>query len=214
MNDQQLWHHIKEGNKLAFKQLHEKYFNQMCLYTLKSVEESGLVEDIVSDCFIKIWENRNKMEIKSSVKHYIFLMLRHLIIDFHRKKKFLTESIEKVPEPAQEEAFDELEQYAALYSALEQLPDQRRKILEMAIFDSMSYSEIAEKLKISKNTVKTQMGRAYRFLKENLSREDFYLFFFISRFSSSTDVSHVRQRSSKLDSALAQSKHSRPAKLN
>lgn len=71
-------------------------------------------------------------------------------------------------EPADEEAFDEQEQYQALYSTLEKLPLQRRRILEMAIFDSLSYNEIAEKLKISRNTVKTQIGRAYRFLKENL----------------------------------------------
>lgn len=175
MNDLQLWHHIRGGNRLAFRELYDKYFNQMCLYTLKSLDESMVVEEIVSDCFIKIWENRRKIEIKSSVKHYIFFMLRHIIIDFHRKRSFLTESIEKVPEQAQEEAFDELQQYAVLYSALEQLPIQRRRILEMAVFDSMSYAEIAEKLEISKNTVKTQIGRAYRFLKETLSREDFYL---------------------------------------
>lgn len=181
MNDLQLWHQIKEGNRLAFKELYNKYFNQMCLYTLKSVDESMVVEEIVSDCFIKIWENRSKIEIRLSVKHYIFFVLRHIIIDFHRKKSFLTESIGKIPEPAQEEVFDELHQYAALYSALEQLPEQRRKILEMAVFDSMSYSEIAGQLKISKNTVKTQMGRAYRFLKENLSREDFYLLVLFNR---------------------------------
>ncbi len=175
MNDLQLWHTIREGNKLAFRQLYDKYFSQMCLYTLKSVDESMVVEEIVSDCFIKIWENRGKIEIKSSVKHYIFYVLRHIIIDFHRKRSFLTESIEKVPEQAQEEAFDDLQQYAVLYSVLEQLPVQRRRILEMAVFDSMSYTEIADRLQISKNTVKTQMGRAYRFLKENLSREDFYL---------------------------------------
>lgn len=177
--------------------MYDKYFNQMCLYTLKSVDESMVVEEIVSDCFIKIWENRSKIEIRSSVKHYIFFVLRHIIIDFHRKRSFLTESIGNVPEPAQEEVFDELQQYAALYSALEQLPDQRRRILEMAVFDSMSYSEIADKLKISKNTVKTQMGRAYRFLKENLCREDFYLFVLFSRSSFSSDVFSCRQYSNK-----------------
>lgn len=181
LEDKQIWGNIKKGDKTAFKQLHEKYFHQMCLYTLKSVDESGVVEEIVSDCFIEIWENRNKIEIRSSVKYYIFLMLRHNIIDFHRKNKILTDSIERTPEPAEEEVFDEQQQYAALFSALEKLPGQRRRILELAVFDSMTYNEIAQKLKISKNTVKTQIGRAYRFLKENLKPEDFYFFFIIHR---------------------------------
>lgn len=181
IEDKQIWDNVKKGNKVAFKQLHEKYFNQMCLYTLKSIHESGAVEEIVSDCFIGIWENRNKIEIKASVKYYLFLVLRHSIIDYYRKKKFLFDSIERIPEPAQEEVFDEQQQYATLFEALEKLPGQRRRILELAVFDSLSYNEIAQKLDISKNTVKTQIGRAYRFLKENLNPDDFYLFFLLHR---------------------------------
>ena len=181
LEDKQIWDNIKKGDKKAFKQLHEKYFHQMCLYTLKSINESGAVEEIVSDCFIEIWENRDKIEIKTSVKYYIFLMLRHNIIDFHRKNKFLTDSIERIAEPAEEEVFDEQQQYAVLFEALEKLPEQRRRILELAIFDSMSYKEIAQKLEISRNTVKTQIGRAYRFLKETLKPEDFYFFFIMHR---------------------------------
>ena len=72
-------------------------------------------------------------------------------------------------------------QDALLFSFIEKLPYQRRKILEMAVFDSMTYTEIAEKLGISRNTVKTQIARAYRFLKENLNTEDFHLFVILHR---------------------------------
>jgi RNA polymerase sigma-70 factor (ECF subfamily) len=106
-------------------------------------------------------------------------MLHNSVIDFHRKRKIQTEQVEKMQEPSDEEVFDDQEKYTKLYSLLEKLPLQRRTILELAVFDSLSYHEIAEKLKISKNTVKTQVGRAYRFLKENLSQEDFYLFFLL-----------------------------------
>lgn len=181
MRDQQLWNNIKKGDKKALKKLHDKYFNQMCLYTLKSVHETGVVEEIVSDCFIKIWENRKKIEINVSVKHYIFFILRNSIVDYSRKTKFLTKSIDEIQEPVDEAYFDEQKLYADLYSALEVLPEQRRQILELAVFDSMTYQQIAEKLNISKNTVKTQIGRAYRILKERLDPKDFYLFYFFQR---------------------------------
>ncbi|MEN6454852.1 MAG: sigma-70 family RNA polymerase sigma factor [Prolixibacteraceae bacterium] len=177
LEDRQIWENTRNGSRAALKALHDKYFNQMCLYALKSVSESGAVEELVSDCFIKIWENRDRIEIKTSVKHYIFLMLRNNVIDFHRKRKILTEQVEKVQEPPDEEIFDDQEAYAKLYSLLEKLPLQRRTILELAVFDALSYKEIAERLKLSKNTVKTQIGRAYRFLKEHLDPGDFYLFF-------------------------------------
>lgn len=181
MEDKRLWKNIKSGDKKALTDLHEKYFHQMCLYAHKTTDNSGIVEELVSDCFIKIWENRKKISIKNSVKNYIFLILRNSIIDYFRKKQVHQETLENLPEIADENYFDEQKQYAFLYQALEKLPQQRRKILELAVFESQSYKQIAEKLNISKNTVKTQIARAYRFLKETLDPKDFYLFYIFSQ---------------------------------
>lgn len=177
MQDNHLWKNIKRNDKQALKELHDRYFHQMCLYAFKNIDNCGLAEELVADCFIKIWENRKKIVINTSVKHYIFLMVRNSIIDYYRKKRILTDNLDEIPEPADEKFFDEQQQYARLYQALQKLPDQRRKILEMAVFENMTYQQIAEKLDISKNTVKTQMGRAYRFLKETLDPKDFLLWF-------------------------------------
>ena len=61
---------------------------------------------------------------------------------------------------------------ARLKKAIDKLPEQRKKILEMAAYGNMSYKEIAETLDISLNTVKTQMSRAYRSLKGRTDREN------------------------------------------
>jgi len=173
-----IWKNIKQGSKTALKHLHDKYFNQMCLFAFKSTEDSRMVEELVSDCFIKLWENRKTIEIKTSVKHYIFLMLRNGIIDNYRKKSFRTEPLTEIPDLGTQDVFDEQEQYAALYAAIEKLPQHCRRILKLAVFDLFSYDQIAEKLKISRNTVKTQMARAYRFLRENLNPKYFLFFYF------------------------------------
>lgn len=180
LEEKHIWEQIRNGSKQSLQELHNRYFNQMCLYAFKSVKESGVVEELVSDCFIKLWENRKKIKITTSVKHYIFLILRNSIVDYHRKKRYLTESLETVPEPADESFFEEQKKYARLYSIIENMPEQRKKILELAVFDSLTYDQIADKLNISKNTVKTQMGRAYRYLKENLDRKEFMLFYFFA----------------------------------
>ena len=181
MDDKVIWEKIRHGNKLALKRLHEKYFSQMCLYAYKSTQDTGIVEELVSDCFIKLWENRKKIEIKTSVKHYIFLMLRNAVIDHHRKKRFFTEPLTEIQDPGSETFFDEQKEYAVLYTAIEKLPQQCRRILELAAFEALSYDQIAENLQISRNTVKTQMARAYRFLREKLNPKDFLFFYFIRR---------------------------------
>jgi RNA polymerase sigma-70 factor (family 1) len=170
-----IWENIRKGDKNALQNLHNKYFYQMYLYARKSTNgNAGLAEELVSDCFIKIWENREDIDIKISIKHYLFLILHNSIIDYYRKKRILTDPItEDIEEPGGEDVFDDQEEFAQLYSVLQKLPDQRRNILKMAVFDSLTYNEIAGKLNISRNTVKTQIARAYRFLKENLDPEDF-----------------------------------------
>ncbi len=178
MEDLDLWHKIKKGNKQALKKLHHKYYYQMCLFAIRSTNgNSGLAEELVSDCFIKMWDDRNKIEISASVKQYLFRMLQNNIIDHFRKKRIISEPINKdYTSPGNEKDFDDQKQYALLFKAVKMLPEQCRKILELAVFEGLTYNQIAEKLGISRNTVKTQMGRAYRFLKEKLDPKDFNFF--------------------------------------
>jgi len=183
LEDLYLWKRIQQGDKNALERLHTRHFHQMYLYAARHLkEESGLAEELVSDCFIKLWEHRKRLQIQLSVKHYLFVILHNNIIDNLRKKRLRTEPIsEEIPVPGDEKFFDDQKQYAKLYLAVKKLPEQCRKVLELAVFESLTYDEIAEKLHISRNTVKTQMGRAYRFLKEKLDPRDFNLFLIIKR---------------------------------
>jgi len=172
----ELWGNIKKGDVKALQKLHETYFFQMCLFARKTVHDNQAIENIVSDCFIKLWENRKNIEIKTSLKSYLYQVLRNQIIDHYRGKQEKLQLMEELPHIANETDFDVQERYAKLYKAVSKLPEQRKIILELAVFDSLTYQQIADKLNISKNTVKTQIARAYRFLKESLEPRDFYFF--------------------------------------
>ncbi len=165
----------------ALKELHTRYYHALFLFTLKSINDHQLAENLVSDCFIKLWENRQNIIIKSSVKSYLYRILKNLIIDYHRSKTEITELFDKLPDIPVEQEFEKQQRYSRLYQILQKLPEQRRKILELAVYDSCSYQQIAEKLGISKNTVKTQIARAYRFLRESLDPRDFYFFCFLKK---------------------------------
>jgi RNA polymerase sigma-70 factor (ECF subfamily) len=183
VEDSTIWKDIKQNDKKALRKLHDKYFHQMYLYASKSTKgNEGLAEELVFDCFIKLWENRKRIDIHDSVKHYLFLILHNHIIDHFRKKKLLTVPLaDDFKAPGDEKFFDDQKQYARLYLAVKKLPDQCRKVLELSIFESLTYQEIAEKLHISKNTVKTQVGRAYKHLREILDPKDFNFFLVIRK---------------------------------
>ncbi len=174
MDDNYLWRDIKQGDRQALKKLHGKYFHPMCFYAARSIRgNSCLAEELVSDCFIKLWENRKKIDIQTSVTHYLFIILHNAVIDQFRKKNMLTEPYsQEFSAPGDEDEFDKQLEYARLHLAVRKLPDQCRKVLELAVFESLTYKEIAEKLQISCNTVKTQIGRAYKRLREILGPKD------------------------------------------
>jgi len=175
--DQQIWESIRAGNVGALRTLHDRYFFALCHFADKSLHQLPVSEELVSNCFLRLWEQRKTITIHQSLKAYLYFMVRNQVIDYVRANKNKLVAVdEKIPEIPTEEEIDRQEFYAILYRAIGKLPEQRRQILEMAALDSMTYREVAEKLSISVNTVKTQMGRAYQFLKEEIGDRRFTLF--------------------------------------
>ncbi|WP_159517034.1 RNA polymerase sigma factor [Sunxiuqinia indica] len=179
MEDQNIWRNIVADDMNALKRLHDKYYSQLFLWACKYLQQETVIEELVSDCFIKLWNRRKYIIIEKSLKAYIFLVLRNQIVSYIRKDKNKFEvKVKELPEVPTEESINEQEYYANLYKAIQRIPEQRRKILELAVFESLTYREIADRLDISINTVKTQIARSYQFLKEELDPKDFVLLHF------------------------------------
>ena len=82
----------------------------------------------------------------------------------------------------EETAFEDLEtdRLEFLFSIIDKLPEERRKIFLMVSVKNMKYQEVADVLGISVNTVKTQLVRSIRFLREQINNDLFFtLFFFL-----------------------------------
>lgn len=183
MDDQNIWGKIENDDVDALRILHDKYYYPMWLWASKYTRNETLAEEFVSDCFIRLWERRRHIIIEKSLKSYLYLMLRNQMVSQARKsKRKLVIGSDYLPDLPDEATISDQDYYAALYLAIQKIPEQRRKILELAAFESFTYKEIAAHLNISVNTVKTQMGRAYQFLKEELDPKNFQLFhFFLKR---------------------------------
>ncbi|MGV8091599.1 MAG: RNA polymerase sigma factor [Mangrovibacterium sp.] len=175
-NDLTIWENIRKGDLNSLRVLHDRYFIQLCVWTQKVIPDQFLSEELVSDCFVKLWLGREHILIQKSVKGYLFFMLKNQIIDHSRKSHLHTLDLDSLPDLPDNETFNRQDFYAELYEAIQKLPRQRRKILQMAAFDSLTYKEIAAQLDISVSTVKTQMVRAYQFLKKELDPKSFILF--------------------------------------
>lgn len=124
--------------------------------------------------FVKLWINKNKIKIKHSVKSYLYIAVKNQSINYINKKSRLSSlddklGITEVKGVSPEEDSIKNEMYKAVHEAIDNLPDQCRKIYLMKKYDDLSYNEIGEILGISINTVKTQMKRAMKSLLKNLA---------------------------------------------
>lgn len=167
---------IQRGNKSAFKKLFNAYYDPLCQYAFRFCNgDIEVVEDVVQEVFVRIWEKRESWSPQIAVKAYLYRSVHNQAISNIRKRRYespMEASVESTVLSADHSPLDLIHQKevnVSLQRAINKLPERRREILVLRILHEMSYKEIAEMLDISVNTVDTQLRRALKLLREELS---------------------------------------------
>jgi RNA polymerase sigma-70 factor (ECF subfamily) len=172
----QIAERIKMGDEQAFELLFRKYFVRLCSFTNKFINDPDLSREIVQEVFMKIWEGRENINPDDSLKSYLFKIAQNLSINNLRRAKVESryKEIFKLVYVDHEEFSShesllakELEENISL--SIGKLPPECRKIFELSRTEGLKYKEIAETLHISVKTVETQMSKALRILRDELS---------------------------------------------
>lgn len=146
----------------------------LCLVSFSIVKDSDVAKDIVQDFFVSFWNKRESISITTSFASYARKSVKNLsllYLEKEKKEKNIYNDLDSdnfSTQPAPEKPSNNNK----LYDLLNQMPDKRKEIFISFVVDGKSYSEIAESKGVSKNTVKTQMKRAYAFLRSH-KKEDF-----------------------------------------
>jgi RNA polymerase sigma-70 factor (ECF subfamily) len=125
-------------------------------------------EEIVQKTFVKIWENRNKINVTTSIQSYLYRATRNSAIDFIRKSKNEKQKVEEMllNRPEQyDEIKVELSSYQIrekIFLAMEQLKPKCKEIFRLHKFEGLTYQEIADHLEISKRSVEDNIARGLR----------------------------------------------------
>ena len=156
-----------------FKLFFNKNFNPLCNYLHLYVRDREQCKEIAQDTFVKIWESRNKIDIKTSLKSYLYQAGRNKAIDYIRKSKKETEIKAELaisPE-AYQEARNEADPSAIrelILEAMESLKPKCKEIFWLHKFEGLTQQEIADHLGISKRGVEDNIARALVTLKDEL----------------------------------------------
>jgi RNA polymerase sigma-70 factor (ECF subfamily) len=183
--DQQLIIGLQNGNLAAFEELYKQYYIFLCLVAGHIVRDPSDAKEIVSDVFIKLWNIREKIEINTSVKGYLIKAVRNTSLNYLIQKRQNRDLTDRLDDPEYQlhawssdypmgRLFEE-DVRNILNQSIDSLPDACREIFQLSRYEELNYCEIAEKLGISVNTVKTQLKIALSRLRSAL--KDYLLIF-------------------------------------
>lgn len=151
-----------------FESLFRKVYLPLGMYALRMVEDVDIAEDLVQDSFLKAWLVLEEGQEIENLKSYMYSCVRNECISFLRQKRENI-GVESIPE-VDEEIVDTSERDAALWRAIDALPDRCRDVFLLSKRDGLSQEEIAAELGISVKTVKNQMTKAFSRLREVLAK--------------------------------------------
>lgn len=160
---------IKAGDQEAFKLVFDLYYKHLVLFALRFMGDKDLSESIVQNVFVKLWEKRESIDV-DSVKAYLVVSVKNQCQNELKHRKIVRdyESRHVMDDQGPEPEFPDTEMLERIYKAIDEMPEQRRKIFKMNRLDGMRYKEIADALHISPKTVEVQIGKALKYLRDNL----------------------------------------------
>jgi len=169
------------GDEETYILLFREYYTILCSYSRRYIGRKDIAEEIVSETFLKIWENRSVIKINSSVKAYLFQAVCNNSLNYLRKLKndntictyFQDISFENI---GFEETLEEIEEKSTLMEnitmkieeAVNLLPEQQRRAFRLKRFEGKKIREIAEIMGLSFKTVEMHLSKATLSLRHKL----------------------------------------------
>jgi RNA polymerase sigma-70 factor (ECF subfamily) len=160
---------LNDGNEAGLKGLFHLYYKPLLVYAMHFLDSFDEAEDVVQEVFCLFWERSRREPFSGSSRAYLFSSVRNNSTRrVKEKSKYPVDRVDDVEDLlsyTEERAGREREE---LSRALERLPVQGREVFTLVVLEDMKYRDVADRLGISVNTVKTHLSRAMKQLRGSL----------------------------------------------
>ena len=173
------------GNQPAYRALMKKYHDPICNLLFRMIHDKDEVEDLTQEAFIKAFQSLASFNEEFAFSTWLFKIASNNCIDYIRKKKLQTFSIDKpiessdgdfsfeIPDSTYEPDRDLIarQRTKLLEQAIKSLPAKYRTVILMRHTEEKDYAEIARQLRLPIGTVKAHIFRAREMLYKNLRKK-------------------------------------------
>lgn len=169
-----LWQRFRQGDEEAFTLLYQRYVRVLYSYGKKLIADEAVVEDLVQDLFIDLWQSRSRLADAESPRFYLFRSLRRRIHKncngrFNERWDLIDEEFHPVALPKESEIIESEQtqkQKDELDAWLKSLPGRQYEVMMLRFYQDFSYSQISQILTINEQSVRNLVQRAVSKLRQ------------------------------------------------
>lgn len=170
---------LKQGDEKAFAFLIDKFSNSLFGYAFSLANDKAMAKDILQNVFMKVWEKRDRLQIDTSLKSYLFRSTYNEFINQYKKNNSTSlieqkyhESLHQIAQDHNDERMQVI--LKEIYAEIDRLSPKCREIFLLSRKDGLTNKEIAQYLDVSVKNVEAQITKAFKVLKKNLGPK-FYM---------------------------------------
>ncbi|MDX9928736.1 MAG: RNA polymerase sigma-70 factor [Bacteroidales bacterium] len=166
---------IRKSDIKAFESLFRSSYPPLVRYAKTILKDNDTAEEIVQDLFYRLWKDREKLKIESTLNGYLFRSVHNRALHYLKHKGVMQKFEADMAAAGGDTPATPLEtiQYSELnelvVKTIEKLPERCGEIFYLNRFEGLKYREIAEKLSVSVKTVEANMGRALKEFRRAIS---------------------------------------------
>jgi len=169
MDEYQLIISFINGDEKGFKMIFESYHRQLIYLAQGIIPYSTEIEDIVQEAFLKLWDRRENFAHLDAIKSFLYICVKNTCLNHLKHDKVSDKYRSRLDKFSDEQnvmlKMIEAEVLQDIHMAIKKLPLGCQKVVYYGYFKEMTNNEVANKLNVSVNTVKTQKMRALKGLK-------------------------------------------------
>ena len=171
LSDSELAVLFQQQDRKAFEEIYRRYWHPLFLHAYHILDDEDEAQDIIQDLFIAFWNKSFADRIHTSLKSYLYVMVRNKVLNHIRKNKINSNFIQLLSTKLTEKDFNtvhdiELKELTVLIDQeIDLLPPRMKQVFEMSRKEFLTHREIAERLGTSEETVKKQITNSLKLLR-------------------------------------------------
>lgn len=170
---------VAEGDETAFKCIFEMHREKLYNYLFRITKSREISEEIVIDVFVKLWMGRELIQDIHNLDAFLRKVAHNKALDYfriasrnHALQKMIRQEIEMAQESAADHQVLSKESDEIFHNAIKKLSPQRRIVFTLSRVEGLTHEEIAQKLNLSRNTVRNTISDTLRHMKDAIMHHE------------------------------------------